>query len=143
MIKFTIVFYDKRSHLEDWYRSKIVDLDIPIYSSYDIRDSEHVIAPVDANLFPAGFNNICDVDKERASTLFQKYIKGKYGESIKSIALLTEEHTTNKYYFENVFSIEDLLKQAGYETQICFPNIQEKTVVENVAGEKKRSPSYG
>lgn len=50
----------------DWFREKSVGLQFPFYSSFDIRDSEFKIVPVDANIFPAGFNNICGTDKESA-----------------------------------------------------------------------------
>jgi glutamate--cysteine ligase len=34
----------------------------PITSSVDIRESLHKFAPVDHNLYPAGFNNLCNRD---------------------------------------------------------------------------------
>ncbi|MEC8106203.1 MAG: glutamate--cysteine ligase, partial [Candidatus Thermoplasmatota archaeon] len=33
------------------------EIDVPIYGSVDIRDAGWKIAVVDANQFPAGFNN--------------------------------------------------------------------------------------
>ena len=52
--------------VETWFSEKRKGLAFPVYSSYDIRDSGHKIAPVDANIFPAGFNNICQQDKDAA-----------------------------------------------------------------------------
>ena len=58
-----------------WFKSKAALLDYPIYSSYDIRDAGYKISNVDANIYPAGFNNICPTDKETAAGLFRKYIE--------------------------------------------------------------------
>ena len=38
------------------------DREIPFYSSIDIRESRTKYAPVDNNLYPAGFNNLCLLD---------------------------------------------------------------------------------
>ena len=57
-----------------WFSKKAENLSYPIYSSYDIRDSGYKISNVDANIFPAGFNNICPTDKETSIGLMKKYI---------------------------------------------------------------------
>ena len=38
------------------------EIDVPIYGSVDIRDAGWKIAVVDANQFPAGFNNTSESD---------------------------------------------------------------------------------
>ena len=60
--------------IQKWFCQKTKELDYPIYSSYDIRDGDYKISNVDANIYPAGFNNICPTDKESAVDLFKKYI---------------------------------------------------------------------
>ena len=45
------------------YISKMQEgLPIPFYSSVDIRESREKYAPVDHNMYPAGFNKLCNVD---------------------------------------------------------------------------------
>ena len=94
--------------INKWFSEKTRQLEYPIYSSYDIRDADFKISNVDANVYPAGFNNICPTDKETAVELFQKYIHVHYGTGIKKILIITEEHTKNPYYVENVVAIKTL-----------------------------------
>ena len=83
--------------IRDWFDKKSKDREFPFYSSFDLRDSTLKISPVDANLFPAGFNNICEVDKANSVPICRKYLK-TYFSSFKNIALLAEEHTGNPFY---------------------------------------------
>lgn len=109
------------AQVNDWFCQKSKLLEYPIYSSYDIRDADFKISNVDANIYPAGFNNICPTDKETAVNLFKKYINIHYGPQIKKILLITEEHTKNPYYVENVVTIKGLLEEGGYQVAAAFP----------------------
>jgi glutamate--cysteine ligase len=104
-----------------WYTEKLGKQGFPIYSSYDIRDSGFKVTNVDANIYPAGFNNICPVDQEVIPELFTKYLNKKYGQNINKILLVTEEHTNNAYYWENVRSIKTHLEEAGKKILVSFP----------------------
>ena len=58
------------------YISKMQEgLPIPFYSSVDIRESREKYAPVDHNMYPAGFNNLCNVDIRGAATLVRETLK--------------------------------------------------------------------
>ncbi len=104
-----------------WFSEKTGNLSYPIYSSYDIRDSGYKISNVDANIFPAGFNNICPTDKETSEGLMNKYITKHYGAGIKNILLVTEEHTNNAFYWENVHTIRNLIEASGRVVKIAIP----------------------
>lgn len=112
---------NQASLLTDWYCEKLAQLQFPIYSSYDIRDSGYKVSNVDANIFPAGFNNICQIDKESLPTLFSNYLATHYGPQLEKILLVTEEHTANPYYLENVVTIKGLLESAGKKVLVGFP----------------------
>lgn len=121
----------------EWFPEKTRQLSYPIYSSYDIRDSGYKITNVDANIYPAGFNNICPTDKETSVDLFQKYLKVHYPYQVKKILLITEEHTKNPYYTENVATIKDLLEQGGYQVRLAFPkDLAEPFELESITGKK-------
>lgn len=125
------------SELQSWFRTYTRELAYPIYSSYDIRDAGYKITNVDANIYPAGFNNICPTDKETSVDLFKKYIEKHYKFNVKKILMVTEEHTKNAYYLENVGTIADLLTQAGYEVRLAFPkDLPEVLTLESVTGRK-------
>jgi glutamate--cysteine ligase len=104
-----------------WFSQKTEELGHPIYSSYDIRDAGYKISNVDANIFPAGFNNICPTDKESAAPLMESFITRHYGEKVKNILLVTEEHTNNAFYWENVFTIRNLIEAGGRTVKVAIP----------------------
>lgn len=121
--------------LQAWFQSHTSRLAYPIYSSYDIRDSGYKIANVDANIYPAGFNNICPTDKETSVDLFRRYIEVHYRFDVKKILLVTEEHTKNPYYLENAATIQDLLTQGGFDVRLAFPrDLPETLTLESVTG---------
>ena len=114
-------------------------ISFPFYSSYDIRDSFEKISPVDANLFPAGFNNICEIDKRKAPSICTEYLKKNYSAFPKKIILLAEEHTNNPFYWDNIYYLQYLLKQSGVSSVfICVPgkNITENFTVTSAVGRK-------
>ncbi len=126
----------KHKELTLWFEDNFSQYKYPIYTSFDIRDSGEKIAPVDANIFPAGFNNICEVDRGSAVTLFSDYVESNY-KDVKNIILLTEEHTNNLFYLENVATIKEIAEQAGYNIFLCIPsNIDEDRDLETSTGKK-------
>lgn len=119
----------------NWYEKKRNGLAFPIYSSFDVRDSGCKVVPVDANLFPAGFNNICQVDKDHAPEIMRIYLKSHYGELGSKVALLAEEHTSNTYYWENIATIQDIIAGAGYDPLVCVPrDLVSPVIVKSVSG---------
>lgn len=125
----------KTDKMHSWYADKTKGLGLPFYSSYDIRDSGYKVANVDANIFPAGFNNICPTDKEFAVDIFAKAMKTRYGSEPERIMLVTEEHTNNPYYWENVTTIRTLLESAGKKVLIAIPRRMESPLrVKSITG---------
>ncbi|MFK8136940.1 MAG: glutamate--cysteine ligase [Bdellovibrionales bacterium] len=122
--------------LQAWLNQRRETNEFPIYTSVDIRDSGNKIASVDANIFPAGFNNICEVDRNNGPEVANFYLSGYYGEKAQKIALVTEEHTKNAYYWENVFALKSIIEGTGRELRLCFPREMESIEVESVHGNK-------
>lgn len=122
--------------ITNWYSDKIQDLGFPIYSSYDIRDSGYKVTNVDANIYPAGFNNICPTDQEQLPGLFKKYLKKHYQE-VSRILLITEEHTQNPYYWDNVATLLRVIEEAGYSIKAAFPKeMDQSLILESARGHK-------
>jgi len=128
---------DHRTLLKEWFIEKSQGLTPSFYSSFDIRDSGFKIACVDANLFPAGFNNICKEDQNLASHSIKNYLK-KYYPFVQKILLLAEEHTKNLYYWDNVSAIASLIESAGYKVLLCVPGkrIQSRTKLKTAIGQE-------
>lgn len=107
--------------IEEWFMKIRRDVDVPFYSSYDIRDFGHKVTNVDANIFPAGFNNICRVDRENCGPLVKSYVERHYGPDFKKILILTEEHTNNPYYWDNVSSLRQIVLNGGFDVRLAIP----------------------
>lgn len=104
--------------LIDGWQSELTQ---PVYSSVDVRESATKYAPVDHNLYPAGFNNICQKDLKRASSFFADALK-RYAPNAKRLALIPESHTKNKWYLDNVHHLTQTLLGAGVEVDVVSPD---------------------
>lgn len=94
----------------------------PLYCSIDIRDSGYKIVPVDSNLYPAGFNNICPEDQRTSPHVFRAQIEaisGRLSKDVpKRILILPESHTSNLFYIENLYYLSQIIQKAGFETRL-------------------------
>ncbi|OQW50523.1 MAG: glutamate--cysteine ligase [Proteobacteria bacterium SG_bin7] len=131
------VIVKRHKVLCDWICNKEDGLIVPFYSSFDIRDSGSKVATVDANIFPAGFNNICEADCEHADDLARAYLDKNYGKNAKKVLLLTEEHTNNAYYWENVATLVKIVEGAGRAVRVAFPKEVDSPLNLESAGGKK------
>lgn len=110
--------------VEAWFRDLRKSVDVPFYSSYDIRDSGYKVTAVDANIYPAGFNNICHADRESCAPYVKKYVERHYGAETKKLLILTEEHTNNPYYWDNVSALKQIVSESGLEVKLAVPRAQ-------------------
>ena len=86
----------------------------PIYASVDIREGLSKYAPVDHNLFPAGFNNICTLDLNAISLKFKRIFDLKKPRP-QSIAILSESHTKNTFYLDHLAILGKVIRDAGFD----------------------------
>ncbi len=94
-----------------------------LYLSCDIRNSGEKISVVDTNLYPAGFNNLCKAYTAQAVHHFKNYLQKFFPESQK-VLIFTEAHTRNKFYFENIERLSQILKQTGREVEVGHPQVE-------------------
>jgi glutamate--cysteine ligase len=88
------------------------------YLSCDLRNSDKKIAVVDTNLYPAGFNNLCKAYTQKAIDTFQSYLKQNFLH-IHKLLIFSEAHTRNKFYFENLFRLTEILEKTGLEVRVA------------------------
>ncbi|MCF8058595.1 MAG: glutamate--cysteine ligase [Bacteriovoracaceae bacterium] len=98
-------------------------LPCPIYSSVDIRESKTKFAPVDMNIYPAGFNNLCQLDLNASAEHFKKVISG-FKPTPSKIALIPESHTKNLFYLDHLAYLQVTLRDAGFE--VSFVSLDEE-----------------
>ena len=113
----------KREELSDFFSSEREKLPMPLYASVDIRDAGWKVAAVDANAYPAGFNNVSSSDLPNLSEQLMIWLKKEHP-STKWLHIWPESHTRNKGYVENLitlqqlFSLRPAVKWADYTTPI-------------------------
>ena len=105
------------SEIEQWFAAQRKTARPYIYSSVDLRHSSHKIAPVDTNLFPAGFNNLSPVSRIRATNTIRDYIAEFYPNA-KRMVIIPENHTRNLGYLENLATLLSIIEAAGLDVQL-------------------------
>lgn len=112
---------ERREEVSRWVESHCEKVMVPLYSSVDLRFSEHKIAPIDTNVFPAGFNNLSPGFRKNAGKLFREYLLSRYPNARK-ILLVPELNTKNAHYWENVWVIKSILEDEDYEVGVGIAN---------------------
>jgi glutamate--cysteine ligase len=108
---------DKNDLIENWFAKKFQESPALFYNSVDIRHSGNKLAPIDTNIFPAGFNNLSPKNQNAATVEAKNFLDKDYPEA-KKILLIPESHTRNLSYLDNVAIIAQMLTQAGREVEI-------------------------
>ncbi|MGB1110147.1 MAG: glutamate--cysteine ligase, partial [Gammaproteobacteria bacterium] len=103
--------------IERWFRSQWRETPPPFYASVDLRNAGFKVAPVDTNLFPAGFNNLDSSLLPLAIQAVEQAITRACPDAI-GVLLIPENHTRNLYYLESVAALEKIVKRAGYQVRV-------------------------
>lgn len=114
---------EQSKKITSWYNSKVRALEekniaLPLFSSFDMRDSGYKASIVDSNVFPAGFNNLDLESQLHASTRFFNYLSSISSE--KDVLIISENHTRNTYYFDNIHVLSRILNKAGFNTYFGY-----------------------
>ncbi len=99
-------------------KQNIPESSLPLYASTDIRINEFKSAVVDTNLFPAGFNNLCQTSSPNMPQIFKKIITQRVPHC-QNILILAENHTRNTWYLENIYTLQNILTQAGFIVDVA------------------------
>ena len=108
---------EKEKEIEHWFEEQWQHSPAPIYGSVDLRNSGFKLAPVDMNLFPAGFNNLnpaflpLSIDAARIAIT-------QHLPTAKSILIIPENHTRNLFYWDNITVLLYILSHAGFKVRL-------------------------
>jgi glutamate--cysteine ligase len=108
---------ERSAEIQSWIEQHSNKVLVPLYTSVDLRVSKYKIAPVDTNVFPAGFNNLSEYCRIRTANLFKQYFSTKYPKASK-ILIVPELNTRNPYYWENIHVIQSMLENVGFSVKI-------------------------
>lgn len=101
--------WDNINHYLD---QEMSNLPVPFYTSVDIRESKNKFAPVDNNIYPAGFNNLCQLDLEAASEHIAKILQTE--NAPQHIGIIPESHTKNAMYLDHLAILGRTIRDAGF-----------------------------
>src|SRR5579871_2058871 len=101
-------FLERCKVIDEWFANQFKLTTPPVYGSVDLRNAGFKLAPVDMNLFPAGFNNL-NSDFMPLSIEAARSIIEEKAPQAKSILLIPENHTRNIHYWENIKSLFEIL----------------------------------
>ncbi|MFQ5457959.1 MAG: glutamate--cysteine ligase [Myxococcota bacterium] len=119
---------ERRTKIDEWLYGRSRDVKIPFYASTDLRNAGYKISVVDTNLFPAGFNILCNKFFDHQTDSARRFIEQRFGK-VKRVLLLPEAHTRNAGYVDNIAAIEKILTAAGFEVRLgLLAESRDKTV---------------
>jgi glutamate--cysteine ligase len=129
----------KQSEIEHWLRSEWRKSPAPFYSSVDLRNAGFKLAPVDTNLFSAGFNNLNPAFFPLAVQAVQTAIE-RLCPSACNVLLIPENHTRNTFYLESLATLREIIHLAGFDVRIgsLLPDLTEPETIELPLGRNVR-----
>lgn len=104
-----------------WIDQAQKELPQPLTSSVDIRESKNKFAPVDHNMYPAGFNNLCNKDLLHCADHFREKLD-EVKPNLRKLGLLPESHTKNKYYLDHLHHLKNTIEMADVEVTLFSPD---------------------
>lgn len=126
---------DHQVKIEAWFRQKWQQMPPLFYASVDLRNAGFKLAPVDTNLFPAGFNNLNPDAMPLCIQAVQSVVE-KICPSAQQILLIPESHTRHMFYFEHLARLKEILSNAGFSVRIA-------SLLENLKAPKEISLPSG
>ncbi len=107
----------RQAEIETWFRSQWRQTPAPFYTSVDLRNAGFKLAPVDTNLFPAGFNNLNPAFFPLSVQAIQNAIE-RICPTACNVLIIPENHTRNLFYLESLATLQQILSHAGFHARI-------------------------
>ena len=126
---------DHQADIESWFRSQWRITPAPFYASVDLRHAGYKLAPVDTNLFPAGFNNLNPAFESLCIQAVQLAVE-RLPHQVDRILIVPENHTRNLFYLENLATLQEIIEKAGFEVKLgsVMEDMSEPITVELESG---------
>lgn len=130
-------FLSRRQAIQDWFATQWQQSVPPVYGSVDLRNAGFKLAPIDMNLFPAGFNNLNPNFLSVAECAAQRAIHRIVPEA-KKILIVPENHTRNLFYWANIKTLQKILERSGFEVRfgMLSEEIKQPQDIELPSGER-------
>ncbi|MDB5937854.1 MAG: glutamate--cysteine ligase [Polaromonas sp.] len=127
---------DTTPAIERWFRLEWMEHTPPFYSSVDIRNAGFKLAPVDTNLFPAGWDHLTAQMMPLAVQAAMAAIE-KICPEARNLLVVPEHQPRNPSYLANVLQLKRIFYQAGLNVRFgsLSPDIKAPTTVPLPDGE--------
>lgn len=110
-------FLAHRLAIEKWFAEQWQLTSPPVYGSVDLRNAGFKLAPIDMNLFPAGFNNLNPRHLPYSIQAAKKILQ-QISPLTKKILIIPESHTRNLFYWKNVQTLQTILEGGGFQVKL-------------------------
>jgi glutamate--cysteine ligase len=114
--------------IERWFRLEWQEHTPPFYCSVDLRNAGYKLAPVDTNLFPAGFNYLA-TEMLPLSVQAAMAAIDKYCPDARNLLLIPEVKDRHPRYLENIARLMQIFRQTGLHVRLgsLSPEITQPT----------------
>ncbi len=129
----------EQTRIEAWFRAEWRKTPAPLYGSVDLRNAGFKLAPVDTNLFPAGFNNLNPAFMPLCVQAMQAKME-QICDLACNVLLIPEDHTRNLFYLESLSTLQEVILKAGYRVRIgsLRPGLEKEEIIELPSGRSVR-----
>lgn len=91
----------------------------PFQMSVDFRTNPYKFVPVDVNLFPSGWNNLCPHTYSHVKSALRNWFRRK-NLTPSRVIILAEPLDRNPHYVENLVTISRILGNLGIEVRVAI-----------------------
>ena len=107
------VILENQIKIESWFHEAWQKHPPVFTSSVDLRNAGFKLGAVDANVFPAGFNNLNPDFFPMCILAAQQFLSERYPHC-KNILIIPENHTRNPHYYQSIAILKKIIEKAGY-----------------------------
>jgi glutamate--cysteine ligase len=127
---------DSMPAIERWFRLEWMEHTPPFYTSVDVRNAGFKLAPVDTDLFPAGWNNLTQPMLPLAVQAAMAAIE-KICPEARNLLIIPENNVRNTFYLSNLAQLRRVFHMAGLNVRIgsISPDVKKSTTIELPGGE--------
>ena len=116
--------------IERWFRLEWMEHTPPFYCAADLRNAGYKLAPVDTELFPAGFQNL-NVEMLPLAVQAAMAAIEKICPEAKNLLLIPDARNRSPFYLLSVQRLTQIFHQAGLNVRLgsLDPAVQEPTAI--------------
>jgi glutamate--cysteine ligase len=128
-------FLDRMPDIERWLRTQWQEHPVPFYATVDLRNAGFKLAPVDANLFPGGFNNLNPAFL-RLCVQADRAAGRRVCPDARGVLFGPANHTSNTFHLQCVETLCGILRHAGMRVRVgsLIPGLGRRTTVDLPTG---------